>query len=227
MTPYAVVFIDLQGSSASPAKRARLQQQLLALRDQLNARNKPDLSVPFQVVWGDELKGVLYGAERLWELYRQVYSLMPDTPFYYAVGLGSIDTSFSQADTVDINLLDGTAFKAARQALDNLKAKPKQPYCIEFATAGSSRFGESLNAYVTICNDLVAHMTPAQYRHFIAEYPWHQQAHGEKEHVSRQAVWETLQRARIDAYKAACAGLESLLAVVTDHPALVLPGGDA
>ncbi len=227
MNTFAVVFIDLQGSSVMQNKRAALQRKLFALRDNLNAQFATALAVPFQIVWGDELKGVYYHPDGLWELFCHTYAFMKDTPFHCAIGLGTIDTPIPQRGPVDINVLDGTAFKAARLAMDELKTFSDITYRLRFGTAGESQYSKSLNAYICIFNDLIKHMTPAQYRHFVAEIPWHQhQKTNNEKLVSRQATWETLQRARINAYRQAHKGLQSLLALGREFPALMLPGSD-
>lgn len=53
----AVVFIDLVGSSLAPDRRASLQRKLIDLSDHLNSLLGTRAAL--QVVWGDELKGVL------------------------------------------------------------------------------------------------------------------------------------------------------------------------
>lgn len=229
LTAYAVVFIDLQGSSSAPSQRAGLQQQLIALRDHLNQCFPSSLAVQFQIVWGDELKGVLRDPSTLWTMYQEAYAFMGSTPFYFAVGLGSVDTPLTQHGDADINQLDGTAFKAARLAIDELKARKAGPYQVRFATAGYATYADALNAFMGVLNDLVTHMTPAQTQHFVREYPWHgAQTQAGKTQVSRQAVWETLQRARIDAYRAASEGLVALLQLVPKCPEVALPiGGDS
>lgn len=219
-----VIFIDLVGSSRSPGRRAELQRVLLGARDRLNAGLGDRLAAPFDVVWGDELKGVLQDPRPVWELYQFTYRLMAGIPFYFSVGLGSIDTAIGYEPGGNIDLLDGTAFKAAREAMDRLKAGDIKPYRICFGSAGSTYLAEALNAYVAVLNDLVRHMTAAQRRHFLKEFPWHgAEEAGEGESVSRQSVWETLQRARIDAYRAAQRGIAALLQLAAEHPALVLP----
>jgi hypothetical protein len=222
VTPYCVIFIDLQGASREPARRDLLQQQLTALRDLLNAHFDAYLAVSFQIVWGDELKGILTTPVPIWNMYQVVHKCMTGTPFYFAVGLGTIDTVFDGRQEADINALDGTAFKAARKAMDALKAQSNGAYLLRFATPGNARYCTALNAFVSVMNDLIAHMTPSQRRHFTSEYPWHQPV-PEYHPISRQAVWETLQRARIDAYRAASEGLQALLSVGWECPELVLP----
>ena len=230
MTAYGVVFIDLQGSSSAPSQRADLQQRLMSLRDRMNQRFLSALAVQFQIVWGDELKGVLRDPSILWTMYQEAHAFMGSTPFYFAVGMGSLDTPLPQHGGADINQLDGTAFKAARVAIDELKAHKTAPYQVRFATAGHAAYADALNAFMRVLNDLVTHMTPAQTQHFVREYPWHRaQGQPDETQVSRQAVWETLQRARIDAYRAASEGLAALLYLVPKCPEVALPigGGSA
>ena len=68
-----------------------------------------------------------------------------------------------------IDVLDGTAFKAACEAMDHLKAKAKEvkPAPHSASTSRKRRIivDNALNAYVGILNDLVQHMTPASQRH--------------------------------------------------------------
>lgn len=237
----AVIFIDLVGSSRDPGRRPELQRLLFRLRDRLNEQAAGLLVAPFEVVWGDELKGVLWDPRPVWGLYRDAYQFMAGVPFYFSVGLGTIDTpdeiwgagvraagvpAAAGAPATDINLMDGTAFKAARDAMEHLKAKAKEkmPYRIRVASAGSPHYAEALNAYFCILNDLVQHMTPAQRQHFLQAFPWNGKSESPAEAVSRQAVWETLQRARIDAYREANRGIEALLELAAEHEVLVLPG---
>lgn len=220
----AVVFIDLVGSSRVPRRRRELQQLLFALRDRLNAERPGEWIAPFQVVWGDELKGALKDPHGVWDLYQTAYAFMRGTPFYFSVGLGSLDTIEGYEPTQNIDLLDGTAFKAAREAMERLKAKEMTPYRVSFGSAGSQHYVDALNSYIGVLNDLVHHMTPAQQQHFVREFPWNAMGQVSLETtVSRQAVWETLQRARIDAYREANKGIEALLQLACDYEAIVLP----
>jgi|GEM_PF-3053492 len=225
----AVIFIDLVGSSKARDGRAGLQRALISLRDSLNDRFRDRLAAPFTVVWGDELKGVLQDPRPAWDVYRAAHGSMDGIPFYFSVGLGTIDTAIGYEAEQDIDLLDGSAFKAARGAMDRLKRQGERPYRVEFASAGNAHLAEALNAYVAILNDLVQHMTAAQRKRFVHEFPWNGRAStdgmADKEEVSRQSAWETLQRARIDAYRAANRGIEALLQLAFEHQALVLPSG--
>ena len=253
----AVIFIDLAGSSRAPQQRAELQRALLALRDRHNETYRDRLIAPFDVVWGDELKGVLTDPRPVWDVYRSSFELLDGIPFYFSVGFGTIDTSAGYEPSRNINLLDGTAFKAARDAMDRLKhdaskrkdskKKEQTPYRVRFASAGSPHFAEALNAFVGVLNDLVQHMTASQRRHFVREFPWNGSLKARSEtkasaaspdapaslstgaprdassEVSRQSAWETLQRARVDAYRAATRGIEALLQLAREHEAITLP----
>lgn len=227
LTVVAVVFIDLVGSSRVPERRALLQKQLIGLKEHTNEFLGERVAIPFQVVWGDELKGVVSELTALWDLYRQCFSFMQGTPFSFAVGLGTIDTPLEFGQTTDINLADGTAFKAARKALDHLKATGVEPYRLRFEVAGDSYLCQALNAYIGIMNDLLDHMTPAQRRAFRQEVPWHVEKDAlPASTISRQSMWETLQRARIDAYRQAEKGIVALLKLATNNPATILQTGD-
>lgn len=222
-TMVAVVFVDLVGSSQASGRRADLQRKLIGLRDYINSSLGTSSAIPFQVVWGDELKGVLLDPSVSWELYRQIFAFMEGTPFYCAIGFGTIDTFFEQGSTTDINLLDGSAFKAARNALDLLKEREIGPYKLYFEAVDRSDYCRALNAFVGIMNDLLRHMTPAQRRVFSQEIPWHASADtAEATPVSRQSAWETLQRARIDAYREADAGITALLRLGAEQPDIIL-----
>lgn len=200
-------------------RRADLQQELIELRDYINKSFGRKCAVPFQVVWGDELKGVLSDPSASWELFRQTFAYMQDTSFYMAVGFGTIDTAYEHGVPTDINILDGSAFKAARNALDYLKKKNITPYRLYFESAGNSDYCRALNAYIGIMNDLLRHMTSAQRRVFSQEVPWHASSRAEKGiSVSRQSAWETLQRARIDAFWEADAGITALLKLGSNLP---------
>lgn len=222
----AVIFIDLVGSSRAPRRRGELQRMLFQMRDQHNAALGSRLIAPFEVVGGDELKGALNDPRHVWSLYRASYELMAGIPFYFSVGLGTIDTTEGYDVERIIDVLDGTAFKAAREAMDHLKAKAKEvkPYRIRFQSAGSAHYVDALNAYVGILNDLVQHMTASQRQHFLREFPWNGASELSAETtVSRQSIWETLQRARIDAYREANRGIEALLQLAWEYESLVLP----
>jgi len=221
-----VIFIDLVGSSRARERRDELQQRLLALRDRHNRELRDQLVAPFELVSGDELKGALADPRLVWAAYCTSYETMAGIPFYFSVGFGTIDTTAGYEATKSINFLDGTAFKAARDAMDELKARAKviRPYRLRFGSAGNPHFTEALNAYVGVLNDLVQHMTAAQRQHFVREFPWNGPGTASPADVSRQAVWETLQRARIDAYREANRGIEALLQLAFEHEALVLPG---
>ncbi len=215
---YTVIFIDLKGSSEQPALRDALQERLVQLEANLNARFHSLLVLPFSVVWGDELKGVLSDLSASWQVFVEAASYLQDTPFYLSVGYGTIDTPRALTQSTDINRADGVAFKAARNGLETLKEDEPGACRLRYEIAMNPDATRAINAFITIIDDVIHHLTPAQRREFAAVSPLVTVPDSKRRSVSRQSSWETLQRARHDAYQAAVEGLGALLRMIESAP---------
>jgi hypothetical protein len=102
-----------------PPARARLQVRLRAALPAYARRWRRHLAARFAVTLGDEVQGLLTGAEPLWEIVHRLRLDFPDVEWVIACGRGALATPLSPRATAPE--LDGPCFHAARGALEAAK----------------------------------------------------------------------------------------------------------
>jgi hypothetical protein len=102
-----------------PPARARLQARLRAALPAYARRWRRHLAARFAVTLGDEVQGLLSGAEPLWEIVHRLRLDFPDVEWVIACGRGALATPLSPRATAPE--LDGPCFHAARGALEAAK----------------------------------------------------------------------------------------------------------
>jgi SatD family protein len=102
-----------------PPARARLQARLRAALPAYARHWRRHLAARFAVTLGDEVQGLLSGAEPLWEIVHRLRLDFPDVEWVIACGRGALATPLSPRATAPE--LDGPCFHAARGALEAAK----------------------------------------------------------------------------------------------------------
>src|SRR6266508_945395 len=102
-----------------PPARARLQARLRAALPAYARRWRRQLAARFAVTLGDEVQGLLTGAEPLWEIVHRLRLDFPDVEWVIACGRGALTTPLSPRATAPE--LDGPCFHAACGALEAAK----------------------------------------------------------------------------------------------------------
>ena len=119
---YVAFIADVVASRArTPRARAALQQRLLALVREVNARFRADLAARAAVTLGDELQALFPSPRPVWRAAHELRLALPDVEWIIACGQGGLTTPLHRGVTAPE--LDGPCFHAARAALDTAKAE--------------------------------------------------------------------------------------------------------
>lgn len=179
----AVVIIDLASSVSRGDAWSSLKGVAALIRPQASLA---------QVVWGDEVEAVVDRPTDLWSLYITVRQFLLEPSFYMGVGFGDV---VAEGVSGEIHELNGTAFKAARQAIDWAKGEPKKEVALSFSVYGEHDLTRALNAFVETLNISFACMTPQQVR-YMRDFliGLRQTAIAQRHHVTQPAVHKVLAR---------------------------------
>src|SRR6266508_471377 len=117
---YVALIADAVASRRLPGPaRARLQARLRAALPTYAARWRRHLAARFAVTLGDEVQGLLTGAEPVWEIAHRLRLDFPEVEWVIASGRGPLATPLPARATAPE--LDGPCFHAARSALEAAK----------------------------------------------------------------------------------------------------------
>lgn len=207
----AVVIIDIRAS----VEHVDLAPELKRLAQSLEAEVPGSM---FQVAWGDEVEGVLPRPADTWDLYLHVRKTLGDLGFYMGVGFGEISGGSSGIAGQSVHDLNGTAFKAAREAVEAAKADTEAALALEFSVFGQPELTAALSAYPRIINLAARRMTRTQRAYFSDLIVGYRQSAIARRHGVRQpSVSLALQRAGADQLDAMAGGLRALLAFVAAY----------
>jgi len=119
MSTYIVVIGDIiESKDLKPALRKQTQNQLEEVFNQLNRQSKQLLS-PYTITLGDEFQAVYRSADQLfhdiWAFTAQIHPVRVRV----AISVGDITTEINREQSLG---MDGPAFHAARDRIDEMKA---------------------------------------------------------------------------------------------------------
>jgi len=119
MSTYIVVIGDIiESKDLKPALRKQTQNQLEEVFHQLNRQSKQLLS-PYTITLGDEFQAVYRSADQLfhdiWAFTAQIHPVRVRV----AISVGDITTEINREQSLG---MDGPAFHAARDRIDEMKA---------------------------------------------------------------------------------------------------------
>lgn len=117
---FCAMFGDIVGSR-SAVDRKELQNRIVALLEEINAGYEPDIVAAFKIIAGDEVRGLLRGQSRSYEIISRFEEAVQPHKMRFAVGIGEISTEIS----TDINLVDGPALHRASAAMAILKNRKR------------------------------------------------------------------------------------------------------
>jgi hypothetical protein len=152
---YVALIADAVASRRLPGPaRARLQARLRAALPAYATRWRRHLAARFALTLGDEVQGLLTGAEPVWEIAHRLRLDFPEVEWVIASGRGPLATSLPARAAAPE--LDGPCFHAARSALGAAKRDR-----LLFAFGG---FGPALDPFVHYYSALYWSWTPRQRR---------------------------------------------------------------
>jgi SatD family (SatD) len=127
-THHAAVTGDLVASrKASPASRAKVQQETLKVIEELNKDLQQDLARPAVLTGGDEIQALFRVPSRAVEFVQVIRdrlysSATPHQDIVFGVGWGALSTGLLPEAT-SVEQLDGTCFHLARETLTIAKKR--------------------------------------------------------------------------------------------------------
>lgn len=113
---YAAFTGDLVDSRNLP-DRARVQRDLRAVLESLNATWRDPLTVPLRVTAGDEVQGLTRAPEILVDIMVGIADALFPVRVAWGLGVGPLTTELAE----DVSLLDGPCFHRAREAVEEAK----------------------------------------------------------------------------------------------------------
>lgn len=156
---YVAVVADVMASRAlAPRVRTRLQTELRAMVQELNARHRSALAARFALTLGDELQGLLLSAGPVWEIADALRARSLEVDWVIACGRGAITTALGGARPRAPEV-DGPSFHQARAALEVAKRQR-----VLFGFAGFGAADSALNAFAAYYSALYWSWTPRQRR---------------------------------------------------------------
>lgn len=204
----AVAVFDIKASTA----RTDVLTALNRLVDALRTSAAPAL---VQVAWGDEVEAVLPSSMDLWALYVSARACLGELPFYMGVGFGEVAALPLPGPAASVHELNGTAFKAARLAVDRIKREATAGVALGFEVPESPSLTIALNTYPRMLDAALGQMTRKQRTYFDdLILGLSQREIAQRHHVSQPTVSISLQRAGADQLAHMRDGLTALLSVV-------------
>ena len=207
----AVMIIDIRRSVQRSDVRANLRR---LMEDLQSAAPGAFL----QIAWGDEIEGILPVPTDLWEIYVRARRSLGDVPFYMGVGFGDVAEDPLPSAPVSVHEINGTAFKAARWALERAKGPNLTSIALAFQVFGDASLTVALNGYPLMLNVGIGQMTPKQRLYFDdlvlgCSHTAIAVRHG----VRQPTVSKALRMAGADQLVCMREGLGALLTFVADH----------
>jgi len=114
------IFGDIVKSRVT-LERAELQKRIQAAVGQVDERFREQIAVPFRIVAGDEIRGLLRDETCSYELILAIERAIWPARMRYSVGIGGVTTELSES----IDAMDGPALHRASEGMDLLKNRKR------------------------------------------------------------------------------------------------------
>jgi hypothetical protein len=150
---YAAFTGDLVDSRNLP-DRARVQRDLRAALESLNATLRGPLTVPLRVTAGDEVQGLTRAPEVLVDVMTGIADALFPVRVAWGMGVGPLTTELVD----DVSLLDGPCFHRAREAVEEAKRSSRWLQVAE--VEGGT--GAAVTALMNLLGALRSDWTPRQ-----------------------------------------------------------------
>lgn len=113
---HLVMIADIAGSRKL-TNRAEVQNALGTVLQTLNSRTE-QLASPYTITLGDEFQAVYSGADRVFPDLLTVMSVLHPVEIRFSIAVGPLETAINPTQAIG---MDGPAFHAARDQLDQMK----------------------------------------------------------------------------------------------------------
>jgi hypothetical protein len=185
------VFGDIVKSRVT-LERAELQKRIQAAVGQVNERFREQIAVPFRIIAGDEIRGLLRDDTCSYELILAVERAIWPARMRYSVGIGGITTELSES----IDAMDGPALHRASEGMDLLKNRKRAHGRLILFRSDDQARDDLLNAMTFLVDSIKSRWSTEQFqRAQLAQSGMSVAEIAGKLGVKRQAVEESLSRA--------------------------------
>ena len=116
---YIAVIGDIKDSRLLN-NRGEIQKQLIEAFNHINIEYKKEIASKFTITLGDEFEGLLCSTEHLLEIIKYIQMAMFPVGFHFGIGIGKI---YTRIYFERVNEIDGPAFYAARNAINDIRQK--------------------------------------------------------------------------------------------------------
>lgn len=202
---YAVLLADVVASGARKQLRSALHK---ALREATAAhRRRKLILLPYAVTAGDEFQTITDNLEQIPWLLLDLRTRLQPISLRIGVGIGEISGRVASP----VNEMEGPAFRAARQALDELKRRRTSAALTAFRSA-NGEFDQTANLIYSLHDTLVRKMTGKQWETVAARIE-----HGNVQDTARalrldaSTVSRNLKRGYYGQLVAAASGMQQLI----------------
>lgn len=152
------VFGDIVKSRVT-LERAELQKRIQAAVGQVNERFREQIAVPFRIVAGDEIRGLLGDDTCSYELILAIERAIWPARMRYSVGIGGITTELSES----IDAMDGPALHRASEGMDLLKNRKRAHGRLILFRSDDQARDDLLNALTFLVDSIKSRWTNEQF----------------------------------------------------------------
>ncbi|MDO5132045.1 MAG: SatD family protein [Eubacteriales bacterium] len=148
---YVAVIGDMK-DSRNLDDRYAAQKELKKVLEEINEKYENELAAKFLITLGDEFQGLVRSSRHVLGMIKYIQKKMYPVTFRFGVGIGTISTEINPEFAIGA---DGPAFYAAREMVEDLRAKERksktQEGDIQFSIYGENSFEiERINTLLSL-----------------------------------------------------------------------------
>lgn len=152
------IFGDIVKSRVT-LERAELQKRIQAAVGQVNERFREQIAVPFRIIAGDEIRGLLRDEACSYELILTIERAIWPARMRYSIGIGGITTEMSES----IDAMDGPALHRASEGMDLLKNRKRAHGRLILFRSDDQARDDLLNALTFLADSIKSRWTSEQF----------------------------------------------------------------
>jgi hypothetical protein len=189
-TLYYILLVDIINLTQLPFKDFDLMMNLLETKlNDINIDYKKDLVLPLSINYGDEIAGLFYTPENIFNVVDQIRGILaPLTNIRFVVVKGKIGRA-----STDIRKIGGVIFKVANEAIEELKKNDRLCSWL----IGNDPIDKTLEVLCEICKVIKGDMSDYQREVYeLLKKGLSQKQIAVKLNKYTQSVWDAIQRSK-------------------------------
>ncbi len=152
------IFGDIVKSRVT-LERAELQKRIHVAVGQVNERFRDHIAIPFRIIAGDEIRGLLRDDTCSYELILTIERAIWPARMRYSIGIGGITTDLSES----IDAIDGPALHRASEGMDLLKNRKRAHGRLILFRSDDQARDDLLNALTFLVDSIKSRWTAEQF----------------------------------------------------------------